>query len=1287
MAIKDYKAFQEPLVENNLYPAGNKDTFVKDKTSVADAFFFNFFGIIGLYSLFTGKSHIPHYFKADGKIQLTNIGDTNNDISLSVLLYHEIGGITAASAANLTRFLAKIKNTGIEKKDWNESFIKNWMNDILYTSHRPSPKVFDVIDQFANGKITLAGLTKKLYMLAKLPEFEAITKDFRTLCVPIASTIRGINDISADNLHQPQKPSVASDKPVTQPAPKVDKKDKKPTAPILDLDWAKKLWNVASLSDFDKMYNESLVVDQNIFIGVFWKFYDANTKEFKIDDPLTWNGAFGSKMYGLIGSSFVKKIFQTQIKEFGWKYATKNLAFTYFKQISRGFSLDDKVQLKTEIGKYFKEKIKDISVTEANVKEIKAEIFETKNYLNALGLYGNDYDNEMIPKRYSADYTLKQLIFFCEIHAAGTFVRDWVIHNVGSAFKEDSFGYHIDLKIVKAFSAQAAQELEAAKDILSKYAIDFGDKDLVELMIKQWAANGSYDFTYKIINRLDEINQADHQRLRDAIIAQAIDPSTPESAAYDIIRRIIFEVPSGSIPKAFLAGFKTSEIRQLIEKSTEKVKEKIRYMIRNGQITQEILRIKPIADIMETYDVSLVWDIMMNGGYTYSIVENFWQMADVMLTAVIWNHDDVEKFITKPDTIFDIITKTSNAVALFKFTGMSQNFEEKICSTMVDFLEKDTNKQIRNSTYCYRLFARWFDKLTAPTKERVLAYMEKQDTQYMTTFIKEVNLDGMNAALVSRVGYHLTLPQLEEVVTLKLAGNNNTPERKALFKDLADKALDRDSLPHELKSKIKLASIYGRHNVVENVARKIQTSDHRLISTILETCENVETIKALSAEALINLSTHIEEWEKKKNGVSPEARSSLRNQLSAALTSLAKYDLAKAERVYDSMERNNKKDVITYLLAYDFVDKAMAEVYGETALIKPHQKLDHERLMEVLKYNNIKLPSLRTNSKEAKTMASVMLQRATLAKDPINKLHIDQVDLDTDMLEKMAVEYHKFNNGRHGDIAVKFIRSFNTNIPMQETGFAEWCKTHQDQRIIKPAFHGTGSIGASMILRYGFAVLSANDKLCVGRMLGDGIYFSTVLDKVSQYIGDTGFGRGLGTKGYILEMEAALGSQGTDFRAAGVEGNRDGIRSPEWCVFTPNSQLRIYKAHEVELVKTADIQALVDKHAPKIAESSVFTIEAFKQSFINEADVMNGKNVIQYIFMDGSIPISEDEAIPFEEFQKLGNKNCRVDISGMGPVLVFNRVSETKINVVRYTNEFQNDTNELGLFLELLNAE
>jgi hypothetical protein len=98
--------------------------------------------------------------------------------------------------------------------------------------------------------------------------------------------------------------------------------------------------------------------------------------------------------------------------------------------------------------------------------------------------------------------------------------------------------------------------------------------------------------------------------------------------------------------------------------------------------------------------------------------------------------------------------------------------------------------------------------------------------------------------------------------------------------------------------------------------------------------------------------------------------------------------------------------------------------------------------------------------------------------------------------------------------------------------------------------------------------------------LGDGIYFTNVLDKAAQYIGDAGFGRGMGTAGYIFQMTANLGRLGEDYRSAGFTDASDHKTyiSPEWCVYHPNSQLRIYKAFKVQLINKNEMRDLKSKY-------------------------------------------------------------------------------------------------------------
>jgi hypothetical protein len=372
-----------------------------------------------------------------------------------------------------------------------------------------------------------------------------------------------------------------------------------------------------------------------------------------------------------------------------------------------------------------------------------------------------------------------------------------------------------------------------------------------------------------------------------------------------------------------------------------------------------------------------------------------------------------------------------------------------------------------------------------------------------------------------------------------------------------------------------------------------------------------------------------------------------------------------------------------------FVKSTREELAGDAVPIKPMVDLDEARITQILKYNDIKVPRA-PQVKDDTTLTDLMAKIVDGA--PINKLAVDEDVKTQDELDKMSVEYDAFNRYRHGNIAVKIIKAFNVKIPVQETGFAAWnakmIAEGTDPNIMRPVFHGTGSVAASMILRYGFKVIKANDSSVVGRMLGDGIYFSNVIDKVSQYMSDGGYSRGVGIKGYIFEMEASLGKYKRDFNAAGpgTGYSTTQVISPEWAVFNANDQIRIYKAYQCELIDKSTMDVLKAKQGVN-ESTSVVGIQHFK-GFVNEALGDKMKNKVVYIFMDGTIPVSKHKSVDFEDFDpaKYG-KHVQTDWSGSGPTVQIDTNGPGGVFCVRNTNQLMHDVDKLEKFINLLNSK
>ena len=388
------------------------------------------------------------------------------------------------------------------------------------------------------------------------------------------------------------------------------------------------------------------------------------------------------------------------------------------------------------------------------------------------------------------------------------------------------------------------------------------------------------------------------------------------------------------------------------------------------------------------------------------------------------------------------------------------------------------------------------------------------------------------------------------------------------------------------------------------------------------------------------------------------------------------------------------------------------QIMADENPIKPYEKLTHDRLLEILTYNNIDLTShgieithdrildVLSYTNVDLTPHGIEITRddlfddvESLIKDKVKQMKIlddvkvKEIEQDDFDLDTITLEYDKFNNRAHGNIAIKFLRSFNVDIPLMYKEYDKFLAMFDGKldayhaNYTAPQFHGTGSIAAAMILRYGFAVISSGDPATTGRMLGDGIYVTNVMDKCSQYIGDRGYVAGknnIKNTGYILECEVLLGKQGVG-RHHIVGTEMYNIVSPEWVVFYPNMQIKIKKAHEVEIIPADYIDDLKNKRG--IMESN---IKPFKQ-FLFEGKTGN-KEALTYIFRDGNIPVSEDEYVKFEDFKASAyGDNVKLDYTGSGPAVIIYNDKKTHTMVVPMITHFMRDHKLMDEYLSYLN--
>lgn len=156
------------LVENSLYktPAEMND-LLQDKEGVANAFFINLFGTLGLLKISSKRGTMKTHLQDDGQLRLSNIADTNKDISLSVKLAVSAGIIKFAVAQEITRLLFALKSKQIKGEDLADAPLRDILSKIQYKAHRPHVSLLPIIEGFADGTLNIQQVAKQIFLTVK----------------------------------------------------------------------------------------------------------------------------------------------------------------------------------------------------------------------------------------------------------------------------------------------------------------------------------------------------------------------------------------------------------------------------------------------------------------------------------------------------------------------------------------------------------------------------------------------------------------------------------------------------------------------------------------------------------------------------------------------------------------------------------------------------------------------------------------------------------------------------------------------------------------------------------------------------------------------------------------------------------------------------------------------------------------------------------------------------------------------------------------------------------------
>lgn len=340
-------------------------------------------------------------------------------------------------------------------------------------------------------------------------------------------------------------------------------------------------------------------------------------------------------------------------------------------------------------------------------------------------------------------------------------------------------------------------------------------------------------------------------------------------------------------------------------------------------------------------------------------------------------------------------------------------------------------------------------------------------------------------------------------------------------------------------------------------------------------------------------------------------------------------------------------------------------------IIKPYELQTREEILRSMRFNKIDIKGVLGDFYDPKKPLSENLKTAKAAKVTLEPLKVEQVNATDEQLVEATAMIEGFNRHAHSGKArtgILVLRMFDVSIPQQQAQWPAFKARMEANNLpndyMPTVFHGTGSVAASMILRYGFTIPEFTaDAGMSGRALGDGVYFTDVSDKATLYIGDSGY-RG-GFTGYLFEMDAQLGNPATrdsvpstdtdgpvfNHRSGGFPEatNHQDFISPEWAVFDPHAQVRIRRAYEVRIMDGSKIEALVNGKVnyQKLVSEEEKPI-SFKEFNLMEAEGDKEKHTATYIFADGMVPVGKGKAVPWT---KAKIKGVRIESGQQGVII------------------------------------
>lgn len=304
-----------------------------------------------------------------------------------------------------------------------------------------------------------------------------------------------------------------------------------------------------------------------------------------------------------------------------------------------------------------------------------------------------------------------------------------------------------------------------------------------------------------------------------------------------------------------------------------------------------------------------------------------------------------------------------------------------------------------------------------------------------------------------------------------------------------------------------------------------------------------------------------------------------------------------ANEIYSQMTTTARGKLIKSIAGPILFKSIHDRLMGEE--IRPENKAKPEDIPSMLARNNIDLTKRTDVGKKVSFREALNNSMDDSFLPDLKAVRVDNKDQDE--LDKASARLNGLfrSNKKHGPEGLEVLAIYDTSItngPEWDEFAAERSKNGEPNQYFETVWHGTGTVGGAMILRFGFKITPFDRATMAGRALGNGVYFAKFTDKSLQYLRDdtNRITRCVGNIGYLFEMEAQIGraakknsqpcgpDEGVtcDHRSGGFAEatNHQDFLSPEWAVFKEKGQLRIKKVYKVKIVDLPVWKANCIKH-------------------------------------------------------------------------------------------------------------